>query len=106
MELEERRIREEEELKRTKEQMERARLVAQEEAALAGTAPGMVVQEVVDEDESAEANEVSEVPAKKIPERKTKAERRKAEKLRAEVRSTVEGICLLPLIMLAETPSR
>lgn len=86
VEAEEKRMREEEELKRTKEQIAQARKVAQAEI-VEGVAPGMTVQEVVDEEEPQESGEV---PTKKIPERKTKAERKKAEKLRAEKRLLAE----------------
>lgn len=85
---EEKRAKEEEELKRTKAQMEQARRVAQEEAMELGTAPGMTLQEVKDDPE--DLQDSTEVPAKKVPERKTKAERRKAEKLRAEKRLLAE----------------
>lgn len=80
-EKEERRVREAEELAKTKEKIVQARREAVE-AQVEGVAWGMTVQEVVDE----EGGEVAEIlPAKKIPERKTKKERRKAEKQRAEV---------------------
>jgi nucleolar protein 53 len=82
VEAEERMANEEAELRRTKEQMERARRIAQEEVVL-GIAPGMEVQEIAEEDKH--DNAPVGVPAKKIPERKTKRERRKIEKLRAEV---------------------
>ncbi|GJE86349.1 Nop53 domain-containing protein [Phanerochaete sordida] len=86
VEAEEKRVREEEELKRTKERIERMRKTALADV-VPGLAPGMTVQEVVDEEG---AQETGEVPAKKIPERKTKAERKKAEKLRAEKRLLAE----------------
>lgn len=94
-------MREEETLKRTKEQIERARKVAQEDAMELGTAPGMTIQELAAEDE--EPQDSTEVPAKKIPERKTKAERRKAEKLRAEKRLLAERAAQKRL--LASVPS-
>ena len=101
VQAEEKRAQEEEELKRTKEQMEKARRVAQDEAMEEGTAPGMTIQEVV---EGTEDIEVSiEAPAKKVPERKTKAERRKAEKLRAEKRLLAERAAQKRL--LAAVPS-
>ncbi|KAI0342370.1 P60-like protein [Trametopsis cervina] len=87
-EKEERRVREAEELAKTKEKIVQARREAVE-AQVEGVAWGMTVQEVVDE----EGGEVAEIlPAKKIPERKTKKERRKAEKQRAEKRALAEKV--------------
>lgn len=81
-------MKEAEENKQVKEQMEEARKVSE-------TQPGVlsmkldIPQDGQDEPEEPE-DEVK--PTTKIPERKTKAERRKAEKLKAEV-------CLSPSIL-------
>lgn len=82
VESEERRVKEVEELAKTKERIIQARKIAVDEEVI-GAASGMTIQELKDEDDGEDHGEV--VPAKKAPERKTKKERRKAEKLRAEV---------------------
>ncbi|THH00270.1 hypothetical protein EW026_g2235 [Hermanssonia centrifuga] len=87
---EERRVKEAEEMAKTKEKMEKARRVAVAEDVL-GFAPGMTVQEVDGEDTIIDGTE-EVIPTKNIPERKTKQERRKAEKLRAEKRALAEKL--------------
>ncbi|PSS34225.1 hypothetical protein PHLCEN_2v1735 [Hermanssonia centrifuga] len=89
-EIEERRVKEAEEMAKTKEKMEKARRVAVAEDVL-GFAPGMTVQEVEGDDTIVDGTE-EVMPTKKIPERKTKQERRKAEKLRAEKRALAEKL--------------
>lgn len=82
----EQRAKELEELKKTKETVEKARR-AVVELTVVGVPSGMTVQEVPDEDAGDEEDETAKaLSAKAMPPRKTKKERRKAEKLRVEVR--------------------
>ena len=71
-----------------KAKLEKARVAAAAEAAVAtaqGVVPGMKVGEI--EEDGEEQEEAAEpLPPKKMPGRKTKQQRKKAERLRAEVR--------------------
>ncbi|KAI0701935.1 ribosome biogenesis protein Nop53/GLTSCR2 [Cytidiella melzeri] len=89
-EREERRVREAEELARTKEKIIQARKVTAEDAGVVGVAIGMTVQEVKDDEDLVEEGQEGVLAAKKLPERKTKKERRKAEKRQAEKRALAE----------------
>ena len=84
IEKEKRRVKEANELAKTKEKIEQARKAGADEA-MEGVPPGMTVQPVVDDDDGGDVGAEEALPARRIPERKTKKERRKAEKLRAEV---------------------
>ncbi|KAL4242802.1 Ribosome biogenesis protein NOP53 [Abortiporus biennis] len=87
--IEEKRVKDVEELEAVKRKNEEARRVAFEESSMSSGAPGMKVQEVNDEDD----NEDEELTlTKKMPERKTKSERKKAEKRKAEKRALAEKL--------------
>ncbi|KAI0332212.1 P60-like protein [Cubamyces sp. BRFM 1775] len=89
-EKEEQKAKSAEEVEQLKKKLEQARATAAAEAAAAqGVAPGMKVDEPV-EDETNEAESADPLPPKKMPERKTKQQRRKAERLRAEKRALAE----------------
>jgi nucleolar protein 53 len=89
-EREERRVKEAEELRKTKEKIVQARKIAEEDT-VEGVAQGMTVQAVDDQKEDDAEGDI--LPAKKIPERKTKKDRRKAEKRLAEVSFTARYFC-------------
>ncbi|KAI0060390.1 tumor suppressor protein Gltscr2 [Artomyces pyxidatus] len=90
-ELEERRVKEAEELEKTKARILGARAADAGDAALGGV-QGMLVDKPEDSpDIEEEENDGTEVAVeKKVPQRKTKQQRRKAEKQRTEKRALAE----------------